>query len=270
MNKLEDIFLETKEYRRFAEFCDACRKYRYVGLCYGSPGVGKTESAKHYAKWDLIENYVRMDVSQPELANCRSVYCVAPVMSNPRRLLSGIDTSRMQVSYAASEAYGRLEGEIDESSGISGIPTPTDITELIIIDEAERLKMLDLEQARDIYDRGSVGLVLIGMPGIEKRLSRYPQLYSRVGFVHHFRSLSNEEMKFILQHKWQQLGLKLKFDDFTDSEAIASVTRITGGNFRLLHRLFTQIERIMKINELKTVTNEVVEAAREHLIIGSV
>ncbi|WP_426980034.1 hypothetical protein ACQCSU_21590 (plasmid) [Pseudarthrobacter sp. O4] len=32
--------------------------------------------------------------------------------------------------------------------------------------------------------------------------------------------------------------------------------RITRGNFRLIDRLFTQVERVMKINELSTITDE--------------
>ena len=141
-------------------------------------------------------------------------------------------------------------------------------TELVIVDEADRLKTLGLEQLRDHFDRTGVALILIGMPGLERRLARYPQLYSRIGFAHEYRALSADELTFVLTHHWHRLGLTASPDDFTDCEAMAAAARITGGNFRLIYRLFSQVERILEINGLHTITGEVVEAAREALVIG--
>jgi DNA transposition AAA+ family ATPase len=140
----------TKEYRRFAEFADAVRRERYIGLCYGPPGVGKTLSARRYAAGTW---------------------------------------------------------------------------------------------------------------------SSYPQLYSRVGFVHHFRVLSADEQAFVLARHWPELGLHDP-NDFTTAEALATIIRITSGNFRLTARLVAQIRRILDINQLTVVAKEVVEAARETLVIG--
>jgi len=59
--------------------------------------------------------------------------------------------------------------------------------ELLIIDEAGCLKAPTIEEIRDFYDRNYFGIVFVGMPGIEKRLFRYPQLYSRTGFAYEFK-----------------------------------------------------------------------------------
>ena len=143
------------------------------------------------------------------------------------------------------------------------------LIELLVIDEAERLSAQGFEHVRDIFDRTGTSVILIGMPGLERKLERYPQFYSRIGFAHHYRTLKGDELTFVLTRHWRKLGLQLGDADFTDHQAIASIARITGGNFRLLHRLFVQIERILKINELSLVTDEVVEAARSTLVIGA-
>ena len=110
--------------------------------------------------------------------------------------------------------------------------------------------------------------MLIGMPGLEKRLARDPQFYSRIGFVHEFRPLSEAQVRQLLEQRWTPSGVTLPTDEPLEDEAVAAIVHCTGGNFRLLHRLLTQMERILQINSLSRVTRPVVEAARESLVIG--
>ncbi|MBB2482444.1 AAA family ATPase [Bacillus sp. APMAM] len=268
MNKNQK-FIETKEYKRFAEFCEACIKYKYIGICYGLPGVGKTLSSRYYSKWDTIEkqiaykkaNEIGLNADE-KILEAKTIFYTAPAV-RATKMTDEIHTIGMRMNMVKTMYKVLTRGEAEEYS--------TNFYEdinLIIVDEIDRLKVQNLEQLRDIYDRNDLAMILIGMPGIEKRLARYPQLYSRIGFAHEFEKLSKDETHHILEYKWQELGLSIKLEDFSDYEAITSIIKITGGNFRLIQRLFTQIERILEINHLNTITTDVVEAARDSLVIG--
>jgi len=263
-------FIETKEYKRFAEFCDACIKYKYIGVCYGAPGVGKTLSSHHYTNWNVIGSQLDYqllskvgEAATEEIVAANKIFCTAPAEKASRISLDIRDIG-YKLSYGKAIYQAKKSGIEVETAMFSDFKE----VKLIIVDEIDRLKLQHLEQLRDIYDRNDLAMVFIGMPGIEKRLSRYPQLYSRIGFSHEFDKLSKDETHHILEYKWSELGIPIKLEDFSDYEAITSIIKITGGNFRLIHRLFAQIDRILEINQLKTISVDVVEAARDSLVIG--
>ena len=114
----------------------------------------------------------------------------------------------MALSYLVDDAERVQERKERSDRAWSGLVR--DRTALLIVVEVDHLKTAALEQIREIYDRSAtMGVVLIGMPGLEKRLSRYPQLSSRVGFVHQFRQLSTQEIEPILAEQWRPWGLSL-------------------------------------------------------------
>ena len=265
-------FLITKEYRRFEEFCNACHREKYIGICHGSPSVGKTLSASYYSKQDGLERFFNKDTPDRDVAEIskqlifsRSIFYTPPVRNTARRIERDLEACRFEL-FSSFHSNGRKEA----SEGTSSASENQSKGILVIIDEADRLQLKSLEQVRAIYDERGWGIILIGIPGLEKRLARYPQLYSRIGFAHEYCPIGEEEMLFILEHHWEKLGLKLHKEDFSDTEAVAAIIRITNGNFRLVHRLFSQIKRIMNVNKLSSITKEVVEIARDCLVIGNV
>jgi uncharacterized protein YigA (DUF484 family) len=73
----------------------------------------------------------------------------------------------------------------------------------------------------------------------------------------------------LFRRQWGPAGVELPQAGLQDADVLAAIIRITGRNSRLLHRLLTQVARLLEINELTRVTREVVEAARENLVIGA-
>jgi DNA transposition AAA+ family ATPase len=188
----ESTFIETREYRLFAEFCDACCRYRYIGLCFGPPGVGKTLSANHYAS-----HYANSLNSSTNPGKRHTVLYTAPVVNTPGIVEREIDARRRTLHNVVLEPLRRLEeaafeaarqeefqrekerkerllqhdwlvgpvpelprigptfGELSQEYDQKRLQIP-DPTNLVLIDEADRLKMASLEATRAPYSTKAV------------------------------------------------------------------------------------------------------------------
>lgn len=272
----ETNFISTKEYKKFEEFCNSCKDYKYIGLCHGVPGIGKTLSAQRYSNWQNLKSFYDANllsliqtpqsiVISEKLVMCDTIMETASSTNTPTRIEKKIYGSAYALKFmkdfsaSISKDFCNSYGEEERFSEVK----------LVIVDEVDHLKYTSLEQIRTIYDRFGFGMVLIGMPGIERRFSRYPQLYSRVGFLHEFKSLSKDEMTFIIENHLQHLGTKINMDSFSDYETLNTIVRIAKGNLRVLTRLFQQLERLMKINNVTIINADLVNAAREVLVVGN-
>jgi len=133
----ELVFASTKEYRLFGEFCDACRKYRYIGLCHGVPGAGKTRSAREYASWDALSSLFpeelftlvgrrHLDDQLPhkpfatpgspaftEVLPCRTVYYTAPVAATASRIGREVMALSASLAYMVEASENASRGKDD-------------------------------------------------------------------------------------------------------------------------------------------------------------
>lgn len=254
-------FMETQHYLQFLEFCEVCRKHKTLGLAIGRPGVGKTAAAKRYAQWHNIEINLqgrqRRLVNPLELAKANKLFYLPTITVSAPKLKS-------ELTILKNRFDDVVERAIEWTS-------PTDWAaawrkphaELIIVDEAHRLRHEALEQLRDLHERWKVGIVLIGDPGMDRRLERQPHFSHRVAFVHQYRQLNLEEARLFIDHKLDELGLSK-----LESDLYSVIYWYTQGNFRMLNNLFLQISRLLRINAMNEITRDLIDTAREILLYG--
>ena len=258
------FFQITSQYRRFAEICNKSQTSKFISLVYGRTGLGKTESAYFYSNWRTVEPLLNRPAGARRLpvsvVHGSTIVYTPDVVATPKSVSSGIAALR-----------NSFEDLIDQAATWHRFDTgpycPHKYLKLLIIDEADRLKLGALEVIRDLYDRTPLSVLLIGSPGIDRRLRRtgYGQLHSRFTFAYEIQPLSSAEMKVFIARKWEELALPLSADDGVS----IAISRIAAGNLRILHRIFAEIKRLQKLNCLTMITPDVVEVARKGLLLGT-
>lgn len=184
LRKQEQLpFIETLEYRRFVEFCNACKEDRYPGICVGGSGVGKTIAAQQYASWRFFSHISNPHYEKFHVENAEVLLSFDTVVYTPL-----ISMSANAVLVQILSLMSTFETTIDKENGYEN--SADGQVKLIIIDEANRLKYQSLEHLRDLFDQLRIGIVLMGLHGLEKYIACLPQLKNRIGFRHEFKPLS--------------------------------------------------------------------------------
>ena len=268
VGELLSTFIETSQYQQFVDVCVSCQRHHFIGVCYGEAGVGKTLSARRYTHWDQMSRLLN-GVEEELPVDGKVAFFTPEILYSPKRLEQGILHLHAQMQQLSSLTPPLMKSVTPPRGGYRLTPLEWN---LLVIDEADRLKPMGLEVLRDLFDRSEMGLMLIGMPGLEKKLARYPQFFSRVGFAHEYCALSSDELREILREKMRLVEHPgeedLPAEEAFAEDALTAIIRMTHGNFRQMYRLLTQIERVLRINRLSKVTKAVVEAARSMLLFG--
>ncbi len=124
---------------------------------------------------------------------------------------------------------------------------------LIIVDEAQRLKIGPLNLLREIYDDGGATLVLAGTPDLEASLMcrGAESLFSRVALHYRMEPLSAEQVEKLLPG-WE-------------ARLVRRIYAHTGGIFRRIENLVRLCEQIRAVNEEPRVTVEILDEAVRHI-----
>ena len=257
-------FLETKAYQLFVDVCEYSRHTRTIGICSGVTGVGKTQAARRFCQWDVIEpRLARHAMSQDGLNETevvpRTAFYTPEVTATPKRTEQDVALLRWEIQQMADAAVAREMGKDEEELPTSGYIRPGQV-DLLIVDEANRLCPVSLEMLRDVFDRGQMGLVLVGRPGLEKKVRSIAPLASRVGMRLEFAGLSVQELDALLQRYIQGAGVEI------DAEVASALLQRTKGNFRSLRQVLLQIEYLLRINQRRRVTMKLVDVACAQLL----
>ncbi|MCD7779454.1 MAG: AAA family ATPase [Candidatus Gastranaerophilales bacterium] len=223
MNK---IFVKTQNVRNFIGLVENLvnkpRNIAKMGLVYGEPGLGKSQTALWLAcKYDGI--YLR----------CSNIMTSRVLLEELVKELDEIPR------YLTSDNFNLVIKKLKASPRI------------IFIDEIDYLmnNYKTIETIRDIHDETDCPIIFVGMGLAHKKLERYKHLYDRFSEIVKSKTFNIPDLKQI-------------FDQLSEvkvtTEAIEYIHK-KYNRFRQIVQLINQFEIIAKENNLSEITKEIVE-----------
>lgn len=137
--------------------------------------------------------------------------------------------------------------------------------EILIIDEADRLKPETFADVRDIYDKLAISVVLVGTDRLDAVIKCDEQVYNRFRACHRFGKLSGEDFKKTVA-LWEQQVLKLPVaSNLTSKEMLRILITGTEGYIGRMDEILREAAIRSLSSGFKKVDRKILEeVAREY------
>ena len=222
---MKQEFIKTSNTQKFEEMCaEMMSSASLIGpslaMVTGPAGRGKTEAARHFA------------------VNSDAIYLPPLNIRTPAMVLREISFELAGMRPARTDACLTIIGEQMARN-----------RRLIMIDEADLLKMECLEMLRNVNERFACPIMLIGEEELKGKICSRRRLASRIRRRLEFGPINKEDIIFFF---YTSLGIK------ANADVAASIHRHANGDWRPVLTAAIGIERSMKTSNSKEITAEMV------------
>jgi len=218
-------FVELEQVRNLHEWLEGKRHARQSCRVVGESRTGKTIACDAYR----LRHKPTQEPGRPPIVPV--VYIQAPQECTSKELFRLIieelkyQMTKGTVAEIRDRAFRVLKG--------CGV-------EVLIIDEADRLKPKTFADVRDIFDKLEISVVLVGTDRLDAVIKRDEQVYNRFRACHRFGKLAGIEFKNTVE-VWEQRVLRLPVaSNLSSKEMLKLLGEATGGYIGLLDMLLRE------------------------------
>ncbi len=218
-------FILLKSVETLHEWLEGKRQSKQSGRVVGESRTGKTMGCDAYR----LRHKPRQEHGKPPTVPV--VYIQIPQECGAKDLFSMIlehlkyQVTKGTVSEIRDRAFRVLKGCA---------------VEMVIIDEADRLKPKTFAEVRDIFDKLEIPVILVGTDRLDTVIKRDEQVYNRFRACHRFGKFSGEDFKHTVDI-WEKQILKLPVaSNLSSKTMLKTLGETTGGYIGLLDMILRE------------------------------
>jgi DNA transposition AAA+ family ATPase len=219
---MKPLFVKTSNWERFHDGIKVVHDRGAMEACMllvnGEPGLGKSSIITRYA----IDN--------------SAIFVTAQAGWSVSEMLRAMASSKPGIAahHTIRDTRAAVIGHVLRNS----VP--------IVVDEADHLvtNASTIEALRGISDMCQTPVILVGMEKIQQKLSRFPQVASRIATVVKFEPVTEQDVMLVCRDM-SEVAI--------ERELALELARQCGGRMRLVLNGLARIEQFAKVNGLDTV-----------------